>query len=916
MAIQRTIPTLLMKRLVQFLIGFGLSFGLVVGLANITPAMDSGGANVSPQELIERSQAQWRNGDLSGAIQTQQSVVERLRQDPSQRVNVAISLTNLGRLNLQAGYFHAAVDHFTEADRLYPESDRHRFRNRSYQAQALRQVGQTQTACLMLVDTLWSDWPTSPGRSLCDAGTADRTTLDTLDPIITQQPEVLQADLLRELGITLRRLGHLDASAQILSRFTDGATQLAWANTKRAQGNLIRDRLASPRYDALPWRFESERFSAVAIGLGRASSPEYQQMQQYYQAAQQGYAELEQHPDSDGVNIEVQLNHLSLQLDQVAVLTVDDPQYAPTVNTALALAQAITVDALPRGQTQIFAHIALAKQQTFLNQILNTEAISWNSIQKLLDNAEKIASSLNNPQIISYVVGNIGSLYEYFDWLEHQEALISVKRGWVGAKSGVNSGRSPWRDRAVALTQSALINAQPADAPEIAYQWQWQLGRLAAVSGNREGAIAHYHAAVDTLETVRNDLLNVKADVRFSFRDNIEPIYRGLVDVLLAEPSLADLQEAVNRIDRLQLTELENFLGCNLESAVNVQQQWDEIDPKAAFLYPIILRDRLEVIAKLPGQPLTHYATLVPSDRIEETLNRFHKRVITIGGTPSGQLASDAQIYDWLLKPIEGAIANSGPIETIVFVPDSAFRNVSLAALYDSERQQYVVEKTYATVLLPSVQLFALDQTRQHPKVLAVGVSEPQVIDNEVFSPLAADQEIATIQRIIPDTYALLDAEASPLDVEDKLVSIVPSILHFASHGKFSSDPDATYIVLYQELLKSYQLDDLLQASPTYINGIDLLTLATCQSASGDNRAVLGLAGVAINANARSTLASLWNTKDEATIQFMEEFYRYLSDPTIKKSEALHRAQQSIQQTSGFQLPYFWAPFTLIGNWK
>ena len=502
------------------------------------------------------------------------------------------------------------------------------------------------------------------------------------------------------------------------------------------------------------------------------------------------------------------------------------------------------------------------------------------------------------------MLGNQGGLYEYFAWLDGQNTLVQS---------------NTWRDRSAQLTQAALVYAQPLKAPDISYQWQWQLGRLDQVIGDQKRAIAHYSAAVDTLQAVRKDLLNINADVRFSFRDDVEPVYRGLVDALLSEPSTQNIEAAVNTIDGLQLAELESFLRCRLDKVMNVHQQLDEIDPKAAFIYPIILRDRIEVIAKLPGRRMTHYAKFIGPEVVEDTLKSFRRRVVASRGMSAGQgdqQSPDEQLYDWLMRPIEGAIATPETVETVVFVPDSTFRNIPLTALYDSRANQYVVEKPYATVLLPSAQLFDLGKARQRLTVLAVGIGEQQIIEDESFDRLKAEQEIATIHSVIPDTYSLLNEKASQLEIEDKLVSFSPSVLHFASHGKFSSDPDETYIVLYNDLLRSHELNDLLQASPSYVEGIDLLTLAACQSANGDNRAVLGLAGVAVNANARRTLASLWNVKDEVTIKLIERFYRELSEPKVKTAEALHRAQQSIQQESRFQSPYNWAPFTLIGNWK
>lgn len=90
--------------------------------------------------------------------------------------------------------------------------------------------------------------------------------------------------------------------------------------------------------------------------------------------------------------------------------------------------------------------------------------------------------------------------------------------------------------------------------------------------------------------------------------------------------------------------------------------------------------------------------------------------------------------------------------------------------------------------------------------------------------------------------------------------------------------------------------------------------MSACQTAEGDRRATLGLAGVAVRSGARSTLASLWQVDDQSTAILMGRFYEELAkNPDITKSEALRRAQQYILEQKGH--PYFWAPYVLVGNW-
>ena len=208
--------------------------------------------------------------------------------------------------------------------------------------------------------------------------------------------------------------------------------------------------------------------------------------------------------------------------------------------------------------------------------------------------------------------------------------------------------------KAQKLTEKALFLAQAQQIPEVLYRWQWQLGRLLEKQGYREAALLTNQRAVNTLQTVRNNLLTLNADVQFSFRDDVEPVYRQLIDLLLSQPqpSQENLSQALTAIDSLRLTELENFLRCDLSSEIKVDQVVTEIDPTAAFIAPIILKDRLEIIFKFPQQPLGHRALNLTQAEVESTINRLQNNLARPDRTEEVQV--DAQkLYDWLIKPLE-----------------------------------------------------------------------------------------------------------------------------------------------------------------------------------------------------------------------------------------------------------------------
>jgi CHAT domain-containing protein len=141
-------------------------------------------------------------------------------------------------------------------------------------------------------------------------------------------------------------------------------------------------------------------------------------------------------------------------------------------------------------------------------------------------------------------------------------------------------------------------------------------------------------------------------------------------------------------------------------------------------------------------------------------------------------------------------------------------------------------------------------------------------------------------------------------------------VVHLATHGQFSSQADDTFILTWDNRLNAKELDTLLRVTDqSRPNAIELLVLSACQTATGDKRAALGLAGVAVRAGARSTLASLWSIDDKSSALLMSQFYRELVRTEVTKAEALRLAQLSLLQNPRYQHPRYWAPFVLVGNW-
>ncbi|MGL5078726.1 MAG: CHAT domain-containing protein, partial [Waterburya sp.] len=130
--------------------------------------------------------------------------------------------------------------------------------------------------------------------------------------------------------------------------------------------------------------------------------------------------------------------------------------------------------------------------------------------------------------------------------------------------------------------------------------------------------------------------------------------------------------------------------------------------------------------------------------------------------------------------------------------------------------------------------------------------------------------------------------------------------------------PEETFIVTWNNRIKVNQLQSLLRThQTTQANPIELMVLSACQTATGDDRAGLGMAGIAVRSGARSTLATLWSVKDESTTKLINKFYQQLlhSRSGVNKAQALREAQLTLINSSDFNHPFYWSAFVLVGNW-
>jgi len=500
-------------------------------------------------------------------------------------------------------------------------------------------------------------------------------------------------------------------------------------------------------------------------------------------------------------------------------------------------------------------------------------------VSESLEEAREFAGKAGDSRIASYACGYMGQFLKE----ENREA------------------------EALALTREAVFFAQQRQyCPEILYLWQRQLGKLLASRGDTEAAILSLQNAADTLNPIRTEFFRGYRDGRSVFYEKIKPVYMELAESLLktgGDESGGRLIRARDTMEILKVAELEDFFQD--ECLTGSQKSGEFVPPHTAVIYPISLPDRLEILLNLP-RGMRRITVPETSADLRRRVRIFHERLTE---EYSDRYRTTARkLYEILIRPIEGELL-SQDIRTLIVSPDDVLRLVPFSALVNPDDEQFLIEK-YAIGTVPGITL--TDHEPPGPvadRILLCGLSEGN-------PPLPrVTEELENIREIMGGGKVLLNQDFTVPRLDDEFENRTYALVHMATHGEFAGLPEETFLATYND--GRITMDDLEKLILTgMLRGVhmELLTFSACQTAAGDERAGLGLAGLTVRAGARSAIATLWSVTDEAASLTITEFYRQFRGGA-SKAESLQRAQRKCIDSEDYQHPAYWAPFLLIGNW-
>lgn len=841
-------------------LGLILLISLYITLSSIlsTPAFN----NTSPTELIEQGKIYYDTGRFTEAVNLLKRAASIYQAD-GDKLNQAMSLSNISLAYQKLGKWQEAEAAINISFNLLQHLPKNKIYAQSLDIKASLQFarGEFQNAIV--------NWQNAE---------IIYSQLDLQSALI--QSRINQAQAMQALGLFLKAQKTLTSVRKNLEKQPNSAFKSVGL---RSVGDVLRiigsldesKKVLLQSFDIASSVKAKREIAETLISLGNTVRIQQDDSKnsaiKYYQQA----ANIV--PSNSILRLQAQLNLFSLLVEIENISTAK--QLIPQINSELQ-------NLIP-SRKSIYTRINFAKTLQKFQDKTTIKKSSQLNIAQILSTAIQQAKTIEDKRALAYGLGNLGELYE--ETKQYKEAEK--------------------------LTKKALNISNSIRAEDITYQLQWQMGRLCKQQGDINKALESYNSAWLILKSLRSDLVAIDSNVQFSFRESIEPVYREYVDLILksVENNIVDRKQLIvarEVIESLQLAEIDNFFNSACFNAkVVLDDVVDNNNLKVAIIYPIMLPDRLEVILKLPNSSLISYSTPISKNQVEETIKKLRNDM------EERKVGNDNQayfykLYTWLLQPADKYLENS-KIDSLVFVLDGSLRNIPPAALYDGK--QYLIEK-YSIALSPGLQLYELKPLQiKNLNVLTAGLSEKRLN----FPKLDyVEQELQQIQSHVSDTKVLLNQEFTSNAVEKQVNKKSYSVVHLATHGQFSSNSDETFVLAYDELIKVKQLSKWLRDRQQNLpKAIELLVLSACETAAGDNEAALGLAGVAIQAGARSTIASLWALNDASTAELMGKFYQELAKPNITKAQALRNAQLNLLKHEEYSIPYFWAPYVLIGNW-
>jgi CHAT domain-containing protein len=907
----------------------------------------------------------YQAGDLAKAIQIWQAILQGLQPEGSFSSERVTALKYLARAYQQTGHSDPAIAQFNQLLTHYRQvGDLLQVgRILTEQAQLYSALGQHRQAIARLCGTaeesLPGDWkrqfgqePGQPTKD-CASNSALAIARQVGDPLGESAALGSLGNVHRLRGDYDQAIADLEQSFAIAKPLGIPASVISALN---GLGNTYAS-LAKRNYRQLQYAQQSNDFLAIEEFTRAATQADQQALLYFQNSLILARSQQDRSNELKALLNLIVSRHRSLSLlsgppdlvnasparllQQANSLLAQLPDSRDTAYAAMRLASLLQTVTLPPVQANLdpaTACIATSTQEL---------VIEW------LNRAIAIAQRIQDPQSTAYALGRLGHVYECQNDLPR--ALTLTQQAQLA--SGADPSRYLWEWQAGRILKAQGQTKDAIIAYETAVETLHPLRTDLAIA-SRDFQFDFR----DTVEPIYRELTELylgqvpvdqalftppepsdqvahkpKQALASNTQDSKLKTHDSVASPNLLLPA-SPIVSALKTIDDLRLAEVQNYFGDDCSITV-FSKPVTFMDEKTAVLSTVILGDRVAVILSLSGkQGLRSQLHWLPSrtQEVTATINQLRVQLEKRSDVANTYQINARKVYDWLIRPFAPTLAKA-KIETLVFIQDGILRSVPMAALSDG--QEFLVEQ-YAIASTPSLNL--VDPTplnHRALRVLSFGLTKSSAIEGPIyFEPLRyVQQEIDRIRAILPGSRGLLDEEFTRDRLKQELAQGDFPIVHLATHGRFGIDSRDTFLITgaaatkqpsagrvtgTMDSIPKIPYNDKLTINSLYRiirefrrgNSLELLTLTACETAAGSDRDALGIAGISLQAGARSAIASLWQVDDQSTAQLITQFYQNLQQG-MSRAKALQLAQKNWLQTQSNSHPGYWAALILLGNW-
>ena len=386
-----------------------------------------------------------------------------------------------------------------------------------------------------------------------------------------------------------------------------------------------------------------------------------------------------------------------------------------------------------------------------------------------LNAARESAESRGDDLLAMYANGYLGELY--FNHGRYAEALVLARR--------------------------AVITGQARQTETPVYRWHWLAGRALAAQGDTVEAITAYRQAIVNLGPVQRRELESDLELELSeshFKHAVAPVYYELAELLAVRAEresaarAAWLRQTQEVLEVLKTLELRNFFQDECIAAQRREASFYELPAGIALLYPVRFEKRLALLLALPEG---RYELVFQSVSEVDLETRAENFALALQDDKDEEtfLSAAQALYDIVLRPLRTEL-------------DRARIH---ALLYDG--REYLIDR-YALAMVPGLRLTEISRAARNtePSLLLAGISES--LREHIGLP-HVPAELENIGALFRNRETLLNRTATVESLAERLRGGRFDIVHFATHGHFTGDPENNRLLAYDADLTLDRLERL-----------------------------------------------------------------------------------------------------------